>query len=300
MTEIRFDDRVAIVTGAGGGLGRAHALLLASRGAQVVVNDLGGSVDGEGASNRAADAVVAEIEKAGGKAVANYDSVAEAEGADAIVKTALDAYGRIDVVINNAGILRDVSFHKMTVEQWDIVLAVHLRGTMLVSRAAWPHLREQGYGRIVNTSSAAGLYGNFGQANYGAAKLGIVGLTKALAQEGFKKGIRVNAIAPVAKSRMTESILPADVLATLEPDRVAPIVAYLASEANDANGQVFAVGGGYVSRVEVVEAPGVVLADGFGPDEVAAQFAAASNLDGAKAYGNAMEAIGAGLSRAKG
>ena len=300
MTEIRFDDRVAIVTGAGGGLGRAHALLLASRGAQVVVNDLGGSVDGEGASNRAADAVVAEIEKAGGKAVANYDSVAEAEGADAIVKTALDAYGRIDVVINNAGILRDVSFHKMTVEQWDIVLAVHLRGTMLVSRAAWPHLREQGYGRIVNTSSAAGLYGNFGQASYGAAKLGIVGLTKALAQEGFKKGIRVNAIAPVAKSRMTESILPADVLATLEPDRVAPIVAYLASEANDANGQVFAVGGGYVSRVEVVEAPGVVLADGFGPDEVAAQFAAASNLDGAKAYGNAMEAIGAGLSRAKG
>ncbi len=300
MTEIRFDDRVAIVTGAGGGLGRAHALLLASRGAKVVVNDLGGSVDGEGASNRAADAVVAEIEKAGGKAVANYDSVAELEGADAIVKTAIDAFGRIDVVINNAGILRDVSFHKMTVEQWDIVLAVHLRGTMLVSRAAWPHLREQGYGRIVNTSSAAGLYGNFGQASYGAAKLGIVGLTKALAQEGFKKGIRVNAIAPVAKSRMTESILPADVLATLEPDRVAPIVAYLASEANDANGQVFAVGGGYVSRVEVVEAPGVVLADGFGPDEVAAQFAAASDLDGAKAYGNAMEAIGAGLSRAKG
>ena len=297
MSEIRFDDRVAIVTGAGGGLGRAHALLLASRGAKVVVNDLGGSVDGEGASQKAADAVVAEIEAAGGTAVANYDSVADEAGADGIVKTALDSFGRVDVLINNAGILRDVSFHKMTVDQWDAVVAVHLRGTALVTRAAWPHMREAGYGRVVNTSSAAGLYGNFGQTSYGAAKLGIVGLTKALAQEGFKKGILANVIAPVAKSRMTESILPPEVLAKLEPERVAPLVALLASESFTETGRVFAVGGGYVSRVELVEAAGVVLDDGFSIEDVAAKIGAASDLGAAKPYDNAMDAIGASLKK---
>jgi len=291
MSEIRFDDRVAIVTGAGGGLGRAHALLLASRGAKVVVNDLGGAVDGSGGSEKAADAVVAEIEAAGGTAVANYESVSEVEGAQAIVKSATDAFGKVDVVINNAGILRDVSFHKMTKAQWDAVIAVHLTGTMNVSHAAWPLMREQGYGRVVNTASAAGLYGNFGQVNYGAAKLGILGLTHSLAQEGFKKGIRVNCIAPIAKSRMTETIgLPAEVLDRLEPTKVAPVVAYLASESCDLNGQCFSVGGGYVSRVAVVECAGGVLEDAT-PEAFAAQVDAMSDLTSAEPFANAMAAV---------
>ena len=201
MSEISFDGRVAIVTGAGGGLGRSHALFLASRGAKVVVNDLGGSVDGKGSDEAAAQKVVDEIAAAGGEAVASFDGVDTAEGGEKIVKTALDAFGKVDVVINNAGILRDVSFHKMTHDQWDAVMNVHLNGTYYVSKAAWNHMREAGYGRIVNTTSAAGLYGNFGQANYAAAKLGIVGLSKTLAQEGHKKGIRCNVIAPVARSR---------------------------------------------------------------------------------------------------
>ncbi|MBO6937341.1 MAG: SDR family oxidoreductase [Deltaproteobacteria bacterium] len=291
MTEIRFDDRVAIVTGAGGGLGRAHALLLASRGAKVVVNDLGGAVDGSGGSQKAADAVVAEIEAAGGTAVANYDSVSEVEGAQGIVKSAVDAFGKVDIVINNAGILRDVSFHKMTQDQWDAVIAVHLTGTMNVSHAAWPLMREQGYGRIVNTASAAGLYGNFGQVNYGAAKLGILGLTHSLAQEGFKKGIRVNCIAPIAKSRMTETIgLPEEVLNRLEPSKVAPVVAYLVSEGCDLNGQCFSVGGGYVSRVAVVECAGGILTEAT-PEAFAAQVESMSDLKTAEPFANAMAEV---------
>jgi len=291
MSEIRFDDRVAIVTGAGGGLGRAHALLLASRGAKVVVNDLGGAVDGTGGSQKAADAVVAEIEAAGGNAVASYDSVSEVEGAEAIVKTATDAFGKVDVIINNAGILRDVSFHKMTQAQWDAVIAVHLTGTMNVTHAAWPLMREQGYGRIVNTASAAGLYGNFGQVNYGAAKLGILGLTHSLAQEGHKKGIRVNCIAPIAKSRMTETIgLPEEVLSRLEPKKVAPVVAYLASEVCDLNGQCFSVGGGYVSRVAVVECAGAVLPEAT-PEAFAEHLDAISDLGTAEPFANAMAAV---------
>jgi 3-hydroxyacyl-CoA dehydrogenase/3a,7a,12a-trihydroxy-5b-cholest-24-enoyl-CoA hydratase len=291
MSEIRFDDRVAIVTGAGGGLGRAHALLLASRGAKVVVNDLGGAVDGTGGSQKAADAVVADIEAAGGTAVANYDSVSEAEGAQGIVKTAVDAFGKVDVVINNAGILRDVSFHKMTQAQWDAVIAVHLTGTMNVTHAAWPLLREQGYGRVVNTASAAGLYGNFGQVNYGAAKLGILGLTHSLAQEGHKKGIRVNCIAPIAKSRMTETIgLPEEVLNRLEPSKVAPVVGYLASESCDINGQCFSVGGGYVSRVAVVECAGGMMKEAT-PEAFAEQLDAISDLSTAEPFANAMAEV---------
>ena len=301
MSEISFDGRVAIVTGAGGGLGRSHALLLASRGAKVVVNDLGGSLDGEGSDEAAAQKVVDEIVAAGGEAVANFDGVDTAEGGEKIVKTAIDAFGKVDIVINNAGILRDVSFHKMTHDQWDAVLNVHLNGTYYVSKAAWNHMREGGYGHIVNTTSAAGLYGNFGQANYGAAKLGIVGLTKALAQEGHKKGIRCNVIAPVAKSRMTETILDEGTLSKLEPKLVTPLVAYLASERCDDNGQVYAVGGGYVSRVAVVEAPGTFFPGGdLTPEQVAESWAHINDLEGAKPFGNAMEAVQVALAKATG
>ena len=297
MSDIRFDDRVAIVTGAGGGLGRSHAMLLASRGAKVVVNDLGGSVDGSGAGSAAADKVVDEIKAAGGEAVANYDSVNSEDGAANIVKTALDAFGRVDIIVNNAGILRDVTFHKLSKEQWDSVLSVHLEGTMLVTRAAWPVMREAGYGRIVNTTSAAGLYGNFGQANYAAAKLGIVGLSRTLAHEGAKYNIRTNVISPVAKSRMTEGILPPPVLDQLKPEYVSALVAYLASEEFESTGQVYAVGAGYVSRVAVVEGKGARLepADAAAPEAVRSHWEAVSDLSEAKPYKNAMEAAGATL-----
>ena len=220
MAEIRFDNRVAIVTGAGGGLGRSHALLFASRGAKVVVNDLGGAVDGSGASKNAADKVVDEIKAKGGEAVASYDGVDTPEGAARIVAKAKEAFGKLDIVVNNAGILRDVSFMKMTDEDWDKILRVHLSGGMYVTRAAWPLLRENNFGRVVFTTSAAGLYGNFGQANYSSAKLGLVGLTKTLAHEGAKYNIKCNAIAPIAKSRMTETVMPPPVLEKLLPDYV--------------------------------------------------------------------------------
>jgi 3-hydroxyacyl-CoA dehydrogenase/3a,7a,12a-trihydroxy-5b-cholest-24-enoyl-CoA hydratase len=301
MTDVRFDDRVAIVTGAGGGLGRSHALLLASRGAKVVVNDLGGALDGQGSSEAAAQKVVDEIVAAGGEAVASFDGVDTPEGGQNIVKTALDAFGKIDVVINNAGILRDVSFHKMSLDDWESVLRVHLGGTFHVTHAAWPHMREAGYGRIVNTTSAAGLYGNFGQANYGAAKLGIVGLTKALAQEGAKKGIKANVIAPVAKSRMTETILDEATLSKLEPSLVSPVVAHLASEACEDSGQVYAVGGGYVSRVAVVEGAGTFFPGGeLTPEQVADGWATINDLSQAKPFGNAMEAVQVALAKATG
>ena len=225
--ELRFDDRVVVVTGAGNGLGRSHALLFASRGAKVVVNDLGGSHTGDGKGTGAADKVVEEIKAAGGEAVANYDSV---EDGDKIIQTAMDSYGRVDVVVNNAGILRDVSFAKMTDADWDLVYRVHVRGAYAVTHAAWPHMRDQKYGRIVMTASAAGIYGNFGQANYAMAKLGVVGLANTLALEGHKRNILVNTIAPIAGSRMTETILPKELLDALKPEYVTPLVGYLAHE----------------------------------------------------------------------
>jgi NAD(P)-dependent dehydrogenase (short-subunit alcohol dehydrogenase family) len=260
MAEIGFEGKVAIVTGAGGGLGREHALLLASRGAQLVVNDLGGSVDGTGASAGPAQKVVEEIEAAGGVAVADTNSVASKEGGEAMVQTALDAFGRVDIVINNAGILRDKSFANMTDELWDPVLDVHLRGAMCVTRAAWPHLREQNYGRVVCTSSAAGIFGNFGQTNYGAAKMGLVGFTRALAQEGAKYNIKANAIAPVAKTRMTEDIL-GPLVDKLDPALVAPVVAWLVHEDCPVSGDIFSVGGGRVARIFVAEGPGFFKKD---------------------------------------
>jgi NAD(P)-dependent dehydrogenase (short-subunit alcohol dehydrogenase family) len=260
MAEIGFEGKVAIVTGAGGGLGREHALLLASRGAQLVVNDLGGSVDGTGASAGPAQKVVEEIEAAGGVAVADTNSVASKEGGEAMVQTALDAFGRVDIVINNAGILRDKSFANMTDELWDAVLDVHLRGAMCVTRAAWPHLREQNYGRVVCTSSSAGIFGNFGQTNYGAAKMGLVGFTRALAQEGAKYNIKANAIAPVAKTRMTEDIL-GPLVDKLDPALVAPVVAWLVHEDCPVSGDIFSVGGGRVARIFVAEGPGYFKKD---------------------------------------
>jgi 3-hydroxyacyl-CoA dehydrogenase/3a,7a,12a-trihydroxy-5b-cholest-24-enoyl-CoA hydratase len=296
MSEIRFDNRVAIVTGAGGGLGRSHALLLASRGCKVVVNDLGGAMDGSGSgSQSAADKVVDEIKAKGGQAVASYDGVDTLDGAQRIVATAKQAFGKLDIVINNAGILRDVSFVKLTEEDWDKVLRVHLSGGMYVTKAAWPLLRENTWGRVVFTTSAAGLYGNFGQANYSAAKLGLVGLTKTLAHEGAKYNIKVNAIAPVAKSRMTETVMPPPVLEKLLPEYVSPLVAYLCSEQLQETAQIYAVGGGYVSRVAVVEAEGVGLGAGISPESIAERWAQINDLGKAKAFQNAMEAAGAAM-----
>ena len=255
MGELRFDGRVAIVTGAGGGLGREHALLLASRGAKVVVNDLGGAVDGTGSSASPAEKVVAEITAAGGTAVADGNTVATPEGGEAIVQTAVDAFGRVDILVNNAGILRDKTFSKMDIEGWDTLIAVHLRAGFCVTQPAWRRMREQRYGRIVNTTSASGLFGNFGQANYSAAKLGLVGLTKTLAIEGERDGIHVNAIAPMARTRMTEHLL-GPLAERVDPALVAPAVAWLVHEDCTVSGEVISCGGGRVARVFVAATPG--------------------------------------------
>ena len=247
---------VAVITGAGGGLGRQHALLMAARGALVVVNDLGGTIDGSGADASAAQKVVDEIVAAGGEAVANHDSVSTAEGGEGIIQTAIDAYGRVDIVINNAGILRDKTFHNMTSEFVDPVIDVHLKGAFNVTRPAWIHMREQGYGRIVSTSSAAGIFGNFGQTNYGAAKMGLVGFTRVLAVEGAKYNIKANAIAPLALTRMTEALFSGAMAEKLQPEKISPIVAYLAHEECPVSGEVYSVGGGRVARVFIAETEG--------------------------------------------
>lgn len=276
--ELRFDGRVAIITGAGGGLGRAYALLFAARGAGVVVNDLGGGMHGEGAGTSAADRVVEEITAAGGEAVASYDSV---EYGERIVQTALDAFGRVDIVVNNAGILRDTSFHKMTEDDWEKIYRVHLYGGFKVTHAAWPHMRDQGYGRVVMTSSAAGLYGNFGQANYGSAKLGLLGMANSLAVEGQKRNVLVNTIAPLAGSRLTETILPPEMIAALKPEYVAPLVAWLCHDRNTATGQVFEVGAGWAARVRWQRARGAFLPLGAGvtPEDIAGQWDAVEEFD---------------------
>ncbi len=250
MSEITFDGRVAIVTGAGGGLGRTYALELARRGAQVVVNDLGGSVNGEGGDDAAAQKVVDEIKAAGGEATPNYDSVSSPEGGESIVKTAVDAYGKVDVVINNAGILRDKSFAKMSWEDLDLVLDVHLKGAFYVSQPAFKVMKENGYGRFVFTSSNSGVFGNFGQANYGAAKMGLVGLSNVLAIEGAKAGILSNVVCPVAGTRMTEELL-GDFAKLLKPETVTPLVTFLASEACTFTHEAFSAAGGRYARVFV-------------------------------------------------
>ena len=245
---ITFDGRVAVITGAGGGLGKTYALELARRGARVVVNDLGGSVEGTGASVSAADVVVDEIKSAGGEAAANYDSVSTEEGGAAIIQTAVDEFGGVDIVVNNAGILRDKSFANMEFAEVEAVLEVHLRGAFHVSQPAFRVMKDNGYGRLVFTSSNAGLFGNFGQANYGAAKAGLVGLSNVLAIEGMKYSIRSNVIAPVARTRMTEDLL-GPFAEMVDPSQVTPMVVYLCSEANEYTHEIFTAGGGRYGRV---------------------------------------------------
>ena len=250
--KLAFEGRVALVTGAGNGLGRQYAMELAARGAKVVVNDLGGSTTGEGAS-RVADEVVNEIKALGGEAVANYDSV---EHGEKLVQTAIDAWGRIDVIVNNAGILRDVSFHKMKDKDWELIQLVHVTGVFKIIRAAWPHMREQKYGRIVNVTSTSGLYGNFGQANYSAAKMAVVGFSSTLAKEGEKRNIKVNTLAPGAGSRMTATIMPPELVEAWKPDYVVPMAVCLAHESVPCSGQIFQAGGGWFSQVRVVSEGG--------------------------------------------
>jgi NAD(P)-dependent dehydrogenase (short-subunit alcohol dehydrogenase family) len=257
MEPLSFDGDVAIVTGGGGGLGRCHALELARRGARVVVNDLGGAVDGTGSSASAAQRVVEEIRAAGGEAVANTDSVATPEGGAAIVQCALDEFGRIDAIVNNAGILRDAAFKNVTPELLDPVIDVHLKGAFNVLRHAWPMLREQGSGRIVNTSSGSGLFGNFGQSNYGAAKAGLMGLTRVLSIEGARNDVKVNAIAPIAFTRMTESQMDE----SMRPELISPFVAYLCHSTCAVTGQAYSVGGGRVSRLFLGMTTGITEPD---------------------------------------
>lgn len=255
---ISFDGKVAIVTGAGGGLGRCHAMELARRGAKVVVNDLGGAMDGTGGSSAAADAVVDEIKAAGGEALANGGSVSDRAGAQSMVKDAMDAWGRVDIVINNAGILRDKSFSKMDLDDFQIVVDVHLMGPVYVTHAAWPIMREQNYGRIVMTTSPSGLYGNFGQTNYSAAKLAQVGFMNSLKIEGAKNNIHTNTIAPVAATRMTEELMPEEALKALGPELVTPAVVFLCSE-DAPNGVIVQAQGGHYSLAAIVENTGVNL-----------------------------------------
>jgi NAD(P)-dependent dehydrogenase (short-subunit alcohol dehydrogenase family) len=260
MADIRFDGKVAIVTGAGGGLGRAHALDLARRGAKVVVNDLGGAVDGSGGSSEAAKAVVAEIEAAGGVAMANGSSVTDDAGVALMVRHAMEAWGRIDILIANAGVLRDKSFAKMEIADFEFVVNVHLMGTVKPVKAVWEIMREQNYGRIVVTTSSSGLYGNFGQTNYGAAKLGVIGLMNTLKLEGQKNNIHVNAIAPVAGTRMTENLMPPEIVKRLAPEYVTPGVVYLCSE-DAPTGVILTAGGGAFAMARIFETEGVALAE---------------------------------------
>ena len=255
MADIGFDGKVAIITGAGGGLGREHALELARRGARLVINDLGGSVNGDGGDVGPAQAVAQEIVDLGGEAVADTNSVATREGGAAVVETAVEAFGTVDVVVNNAGILRDKSFHNLDQAMIEAVIQVHLLGAFYVTQPAYRIMREKGYGRIVSTSSNSGILGNFGQSNYGAAKMGLVGLTNVLAIEGRKYGIKANAIAPVAATRMTEDMF-GDVQEQLDPALVSPLVAYLASEACEVSGEIYSAAGGLISRFFIGLTPG--------------------------------------------
>ncbi|HSP56143.1 MAG TPA: SDR family oxidoreductase [Dehalococcoidia bacterium] len=291
MSDVRFDGRVAIVTGAGGGLGRSHALLLASRGAKVVVNDLGGARDGTGApSSEMANKVVEEIKAAGGQAIADAHGVDTVEGGEAIIKTALDAYGKVDIVIANAGILRDRAFHNITEEDWDKIYAVHVKGSFDVIQPAFRIMRQNNYGRIIVTTSNAGLYGNFGQANYSSAKTALLGFASTLELEGAKYNIKANVIAPVAASRLTEDVMPPAVLEKLKPEYVSPMVAYLCSEECQVSGQIFTAGGGYFGRAAIVEGKGAVLPQPT-LEDIRDNFSKISDLSGADEFMNAFDEV---------
>ncbi|MDD5711691.1 MAG: SDR family NAD(P)-dependent oxidoreductase [Smithellaceae bacterium] len=304
VPEIRMDDKVAIITGAGGGLGRTYAMELAKRGAKIVVNDFGGARDGSGGGALSpADKVVEEIKALGGQAVANYDNVATAEGGEAIVKSALDAFGTVDILINNAGILRDKSFLKMEPEDWNAVLKVHLGGAYNVSKPAFKVMKDKGFGRIVMTTSAAGLYGNFGQTNYSAAKMALVGLMNTLELEGGKYNIKVNTIAPVAASRMTEDIMPPDMFKKLQPDYVAAMVIYLCSDECKESGVVYNAAAGYFSKAQILTGPGAMVGDGAAPpspEDIRANWDKISSMDGAREISDATTAIMSFLTPAAG
>jgi NAD(P)-dependent dehydrogenase (short-subunit alcohol dehydrogenase family) len=284
MADIRFDGKVAIVTGSGGGLGRQHALELARRGARVVVNDLGGSVDGSGGGSEAAHKVVEEIKAFGGEAIANGSSVTDDAGVALMVKDAMDAWGRIDVLVANAGVLRDKTFSKMEIADFEFVLGVHLMGTVKPAKAVWEIMREQNYGRIVVTTSSSGLYGNFGQSNYGAAKLGIVGFMNTLKLEGQKNNIHVNAIAPVAATRMTENLMPPAILERLKPEYVTPGVVFLCSE-DAPTGCILTAGAGAFALARIVETEGVYLGEGgLSVEEVRDNWGKITDPEGQQAY----------------
>jgi NAD(P)-dependent dehydrogenase (short-subunit alcohol dehydrogenase family) len=294
---IRFDDRVAIVTGAGAGLGRSHAMLLASRGAKVVVNDPGGAVDGRGGEHAVADKVVAEIKAAGGQAVANHDSVADMQSAQRIVDTAMNTWGRCDILVNNAGILRDKAFNNMSMEDFEFTVQVHFMGTVYCTKAAWPIMRQQQYGRIVVTTSGSGTVGNFGQSNYGAAKMAVNGLINVLRLEGAKYNILCNAISPAARTRMTEDLIPPHIAVFMKPELVSPAVAWLCSEECDANGEIIAATAGNYARVQYFQSEGVQ----FDPDQpvtvdmVAEKIGQIRDLSQAKPYTGLMGTVEQGL-----
>jgi NAD(P)-dependent dehydrogenase (short-subunit alcohol dehydrogenase family) len=294
---IRFDDRVAIVTGAGAGLGRSHAMLLASRGAKVVVNDPGGAVDGRGGEHAVADKVVAEIKAAGGQAVANHDSVADMQSAQRIVDTAMNTWGRCDILVNNAGILRDKAFNNMSMEDFEFTVQVHFMGTVYCTKAAWPIMRQQQYGRIVVTTSGSGTVGNFGQSNYGAAKMAVNGLINVLRLEGAKYNVLCNAISPAARTRMTEDLIPPHIAVFMKPELVSPAVAWLCSEECDANGEIIAATAGNYARVQYFQSEGVQ----FDPDQpvtvdmVAEKIGQIRDLSQAKPYTGLMGTVEQGL-----
>ena len=284
MADIRFDGKVAIVTGAGGGLGKQHALELARRGAKVVVNDLGGSVDGSGGSSAAAEAVVAEIAAAGGEAIANGSSVTDDAGVQRMIQDAMDKWGRIDIIVANAGVLRDKSFSKMEIADFEFVLNVHLMGTVKPVKAAWEIMKAQNYGRVVVTTSSTGLYGNFGQSNYGAAKLALIGFMQTMKIEGQKNNIHFNAISPVAATRMTENLMPPEMLEKLKPEYVTPGVVFLCSE-EAPTGAILTAGAGCFALSQVCETEGVYLGEGgLSVEEVRDNWKKITDEEGRQAY----------------
>ena len=283
MTAINFSGRVAIITGAGAGLGKQYAIELAKRGAQVVVNDLGGALDGAGeGSSSPADQVVEEIKALGGEAVANYDNVATVAGGENIVKTAIDHFGKVDILVNNAGILRDMSLVKMEAENWDTVVNVHLRGTYCVTRPAFINMKQNNYGRIVNTGSISGLFGNFGQTNYGSAKMGIAGFTNTLKLEGAKYNIKANVILPSALTRMSEDVMPSDIAENFKPEYVTPAVLYMCSEQCEDTGFYINAFAGYYSRSNIVTGPGTTFSKVPTPEEFMEKWDSISTLENAK------------------
>ena len=281
---ISFEGQVAIVTGAGGGLGRSHALELARRGAKVIVNDLGGAMDGTGGSSEAAEKVVSEIKESGGEAISNGGSVSDRNGAKSMVDDAMEAWGRVDILINNAGILRDKSFSKIDLDDFQVVVDVHLMGAVYCTHAVWPIMREQNYGRILMTTSPTGLYGNFGQTNYGAAKLAQVGFMNSLKIEGAKNNIHTNTIAPIAATRMTESLIPEAVHSKLAPESVTPAALFLVSE-EAPNGVIMQAEGGRFSVASIVENTGAQLGVDATPEDIATNYDMISDLEGAKPKG---------------